>query len=53
MIGNYVMDADHPKLDELIKFFKALSDEERYIIMHTACYYCGTTKLPCHCWNDE
>jgi len=33
--------------------FKALSDEERHIIMHMACYHCGTTKLPCHCWNDE
>ncbi len=30
-----------------------LSEEERKDIFGYFCQYCGSSDLPCYCWNDE
>lgn len=30
-----------------------LTDDERVSVFSNFCTYCGTTQLPCCCWNDE
>lgn len=41
------------KLARLKQELESLTDNERYILFHAFCIYCGDKDPHCQCWNDE
>ena len=40
-------------IQTVIHMLQGMSEENRVEVFSNFCQNCGTTKLPCHCENDE
>lgn len=38
---------------QVFELLDKLTDEQRLAVFGVYCKECGTTTLPCHCWNEE
>ncbi len=41
------------RINLYVEILETLTPEERLEIFGNFCVHCGTSCLPCHCWDDE